>query len=100
MNVSWKSLQIIGVGHDEREEKAGRVCSTVGQTEGLPFVIGAENKKAKTLTAPTNTINIISQRDYNGQGNVDSTSKKKAIEHLQLIFDRERPSVASFYCLY
>jgi len=32
LNVSWKSLQIIGVGHDEREEKAGRVCPTVGQT--------------------------------------------------------------------
>ena len=24
------------------------VCSNFGQTEGLPFVIGAENKKAST----------------------------------------------------
>ena len=39
-------MQIIGVGHDEREEKAGRVCSTVGQTEGLPFVIGLKTKES------------------------------------------------------
>ena len=42
-------MQIIGVGHDEREEKAGRVCATVSQTDGLPFVIRAENKKSNPL---------------------------------------------------
>ena len=38
------------------------VCSESEQTEGLPFVIGAENKKAKTLTAPTNHKTIIPQK--------------------------------------
>ena len=37
-------MQIIGVGH-EREEKAEIVRPNFEQTDGSPFVIGAENKR-------------------------------------------------------
>ena len=49
-------MQIIGVGHDEREEKAERVYPNFGQTDGLQFVIGAENKKSQDTHAPTGVI--------------------------------------------
>ena len=39
-------MQTIGVGHDEREEKAERVCAESARTEGLPFVIGLKTKES------------------------------------------------------
>ena len=73
-------MQIIGVGHDEREEKAERVYPTVGQTEGLSIVIGVGNKKA-SVGADRGVIlqNHYTTRGYNEQEYVDSTNKRKLL---------------------
>ena len=63
-----------------------RVCATVSQTEGLPFVIGAENKKAKTLTVPTNHKTIIPQKAIMDKKMQIALAKRKLSNTYNLFF--------------